>query len=125
MPDIISGPPEPGTYRYVLVRFDWPRSQTYLVANYGETKRTRVIEWPEEWDLPRNTGNPNNPTRERPQVVAAFVTDRHLRDRAVRFQGWQDISAQWFERLGHPDAGPTPGVPVARTARGRIVAVVK
>lgn len=112
MPDIHRGPPEPGTYRYVVARWDWPPKQTYSVANYGETRTTRIVEWPEEWPLPNGRGNPNTPTRAKPDVVMAFVQDRHLRDRCVRFNGWTDITEAWFKLLGHPDNGPIPGVEV-------------
>lgn len=105
-------PPEPGTYRYVVARYDWPPNLTYSVANYGETRETRIIDWPEEWELPKGRSNPNSPTRKKPAVVMAFVNDRHLKDRCVRFNGWYDISEQWFALLGHPLSGPTPGVEV-------------
>lgn len=112
MPDIVTGVPEAGTYRYVVARWDWPPNQTYSVANYGETKTSRIVDWPAKWDLPRGMGNPNTPTRENPAVVMAFVVDRHLKDRCIRFNGWTDITEKWFELLGHPDNGPTPGVDV-------------
>lgn len=113
MPNIITGPPEPGTYRYVVARWDWPRTQTYQVANYGETKKSRIVEWPRGWDLPNGRGNPNSPTPQDRRVVMAFVNDRHLRDRLCNFLGWHDITREWFASLEHPDAGPTPGVEVS------------
>ena len=121
MPDIKVGAPEPGSYRYVVARFDWPKNQTYLVANYGETRRSRIVEWPKEWDLPRNMGNPNNPTSKDRRVIMAFVNDRHLRDRATRFHGWLDITEDWFGLLNHPDSGPTPGVPFLEEPPGEVV----
>lgn len=124
MPDIVRGAPEPGTYRYVVARWDWPPTQTYSVAIYGETRTTRVVDWPESWDLPNGRGNPNTPTRERPAVVMAFVNDRHLRDRCVKFTGWTDITERWFRLLGHPDDGPTPGVEVM-AGLGDVVAEIE
>lgn len=109
MPDITRGAPEAGTYRYVMARWDWPPKQTYLVANYGETRKSRVVKWPEDWPLPEGHGNPNTPTRKRPDVVMAFVNDRYLRDRCMRM-GWHDITDDWFKLLGHPGGGPMPGV---------------
>lgn len=122
MPDIVRGAPEPGTYRYVVAKPHWPPTQTYSVAIYGETKTTRVVDWPEEIEIPPGRGNPNFPTREKPATVMAFVNDRHLRDRCVRFGGWIDLTEEWFAALGHPDAGPTPGVEVTDTIPGEIVA---
>jgi len=121
MPDIIKGPPEPGSYRYVVARPHWPPTQTYLVANYGETRRSRIVDWPEEIPIPPARGNPNFPTRDKPATVMAFVQDRHLRDRCVRFNGWIDITEAWFSALGHPDSGPTPGVDVLDSEPGEFI----
>lgn len=125
MPDIIEGPPEAGTYRYVLARWDWPLNQTYRVANYSETKGTRVVKWPRGWALPDGRGNPNAPTQEDRRVVMAFVQDRHLRDRLVRFQGWTEITKRWFRHLNHPDDGPTPGLEIDDEIPGETIARVK
>lgn len=123
MPDIVRGAPEPGTYRYVVCRWDWPSTQTYSVANYGETRTTRIVDWPESWELPDGRGNPNTPTRDRPGVPMAFIQDRHLRDRCLRF-GWHDISDRWFHLLNHPDDGPTPGVAVGNGLPGPVIATI-
>jgi len=124
MPDITVGAPEPGTYRYVVARYDWPRNQTYLIANYGESRKTRIVDWPKEWELPRNMGNPNHPTKNDRRVIMAFVQDRHLKDRVVRFHGWHDITEDWFKSLNHPDSGPTPGVPFLEALPGEVVASI-
>jgi len=105
MPDIRRKVPSIKSYRYVLARWDWPRTQTYLAANYGETKKSVVVPWPEDWDLPRKNGV-NAPSEENRDVNMVFVVDRHLRDRCIAL-GWHDITARWFERLGMPD-GPNP-----------------
>ncbi len=106
MPDIIRDAPVPGSFRYVLVRWDWSPTQTYLVANYGESKKSRVIDWPESWRLPRGR-TPNTPTREKPATNFAFVVDRHLRDRAIRL-GWQDVTERWYKLLGYQNGRPDP-----------------
>lgn len=114
MPDIITGPPEAGTYRYVMFRCDTPRNHTIPIANYGNHHKSRVVDWPEGWDLPNGRGNPNAPTEEDRRVTMVFLNDRHLRDRCRRL-GWHDCTDRWFEHLGHPGNGPMPDVPLIET----------
>jgi len=122
MPDIVRGAPDAGTYNYVVARWNWSPTQTYSVANYGETRKTRVVPWPEDWPLPDGKGNPNTPTRAKPDTVMAFLNDRYLRDRCQRL-GWHDITEQWFARLGHPDHGPMPPLPVLDSIPGEVLPV--
>lgn len=117
----VIGPPDPGTYRYVLARWDWPVGHTYTVANYGETRTTRAVRWPRLWDLPDGRGNPNAPKKPGDLVTMVFVQDRYLRDRCMRL-GWHDITDRWFHLLEHPGGGPTPGVPIEPRRRGEVVA---
>lgn len=117
MSRVVIGPPDPGTYRYVVARWDWPPRQTYTVANYGETRTTRAVPWPRAWELPDGQGNPNTPKQPGDLVTMAFIQDRYLRDRCMRL-GWHDITDQWFHLLAHPGGGPTPGLQILPPSNG-------
>lgn len=106
MPNVERTVPPVGSYRFVLARWDLPRGASVQVANYSETRRSKLVPWPEEWDLPRShRAQINCPTKEARDVHMVFVNDRHLRERAIRL-GWNDITNKWFQRMGFTAKNP-------------------
>jgi predicted transcriptional regulator len=95
MPAIQSGPPEAGTYRFVLIRKDIEPRRAQRLVGYNETVQTRAIEW-----------------RGR-TVQGAFVRSHEfaMRLRKAAFGMWADITQEWFASLGE-DAKPVAKVPV-------------
>ena len=97
MPDVAFGAADFGTYKFALVRRDWNPRQTYVEAVYGETRKSRCVDWPEGLPLPHYP-NGRFPMKGKREVCMIFVTDRHLASR-LRKLGWVDVTKQWLEHF--------------------------
>lgn len=98
---ILHEPPEPGSYRHVLVRRDVDPINALLVATYGETVESRAVDVD-------GLG----------EAHAIFLATDHARDYLVKI-GWLDVTETWTARLAASDREAAE-----TTARARFGAAV-
>jgi hypothetical protein len=116
--------PAPGSYNFVLIRYDWPPNQVYNEAIYGEVARSRCIALPVGWKIPDRfldrliKPRPNmtvKPAEGGGREVAAgtddqrsacmmFVQAKPLRTRLVKL-GWLEVTDQWTAHVATLDDG--------------------
>lgn len=92
MPAIQSAPPEPGTYRYVLQRYDKAPTQSIRFVGYDEVAQARAIELDGR------------------VAQTLFLRSRNTYLRARKL-GWRDVTARWFAHLAGEAQAEAPKPP--------------
>lgn len=114
--------PAPGSFNYVLVRYDWPPNQVYQEAIYGEVARSRCIALPPGWKIPERVVD--RLIKPRPGLKTTsieggcavadgseaersacmmFVTQKHLRTRLQKL-GWLEVTEPWADYVAQLNA---------------------
>lgn len=114
--------PAPGSYNYVMIRYDWPPNQVYQEAIYGEVARSRCVALPVGWKIPgrfldrlikprpgmKTTSIEGgcavaDGTEAERSACMMFVVQKHLRTRMAKL-GWLEVTDQWSAHVAKLEA---------------------